>query len=139
MGLTHYFHGKKGGGWNFLRSEGRGPKTKKKMQKIPLQVFVNSPVASSMIDIIVYRYHHTICILQPVSYSIFYYKYTKIFAWIQQKLQATCCFNTRVEKKAHTSRPRGLGAQTQDLPRAGRGSPATRQGSCLDKQAFPCL
>ena len=42
------------------------------------------------------------------------------------------------EKSAHSA-PAGPGARTRDLPRARRGSPAARQGGCLDKQAFPCL
>ena len=42
------------------------------------------------------------------------------------------------EKNA-CSVPGGPGARTRDLPRAGRGSPAARQGGCLDKQAFQCL
>ena len=45
----------------------------------------------------------------------------------------------RVEKKRARSAPAGPGAWTRDLPRARRGSPAARQGGCLDKQAFPCL
>ena len=45
----------------------------------------------------------------------------------------------RVEKKSARSAPAGPGARTRDLPRARRGSPAARQGGCLDKQAFPCL
>ena len=45
----------------------------------------------------------------------------------------------RVEKKSACSAPAGPRARTQDLPRARRGSPAARQGGCLDKQAFPCL
>ena len=45
----------------------------------------------------------------------------------------------RVEKKIARSAPAGPGAWTRDLPRARRGSPAARQGGCLDKQAFPCL
>ena len=44
-----------------------------------------------------------------------------------------------VEKKSTRSVPAGPGARTRDLPRARRGSPAARQGGCLDKQAFPCL
>ena len=40
-------------------------------------------------------------------------------------------------EKKHVQRARR--AETQDLPRARRGSPAARQGGCLDKQAFPCL
>ena len=42
------------------------------------------------------------------------------------------------EKSAHSA-PAGPGPRTRDLPRARRGSPAARQGGCLDKQAFPCL
>ena len=42
------------------------------------------------------------------------------------------------EKSVHSA-PAGPGARTRDLPRARRGSPAARQGGCLDKQAFPCL
>ena len=42
-------------------------------------------------------------------------------------------------EKSARSAPAGPGAQTRDLPRARRGSPAARQGGCLDKQAFPCL
>ena len=45
----------------------------------------------------------------------------------------------RVEKKSVCSASTGPGARTRDLPRARRGSPAARQGGCLDKQAFPCL
>ena len=45
----------------------------------------------------------------------------------------------RVEEKSMRSAPAGPGAQTRDLLRARRGSPAARQGGCLDKQAFPCL
>ena len=45
----------------------------------------------------------------------------------------------RVEKKTARSVPAGPGARTRDLPRARQGSPAARQGGCLDKQAFPCL
>ena len=45
----------------------------------------------------------------------------------------------RVEKKSARSAPMGTRARTRDLPRARRGSPAARQGGCLDKQAFPCL
>ena len=46
----------------------------------------------------------------------------------------------RVEKKNALSAPAGPGARTRDLPSAARrGSPAARQGGCLDKQAFPCL
>ena len=37
------------------------------------------------------------------------------------------------------ARAPGPGARTRDLPRARRGSPAARHGSCWDKQAFPCL
>ena len=44
-----------------------------------------------------------------------------------------------VEKKTPRSAPAGARAQTGDLPRARRGSPAACQGGCLDKQAFPCL
>ena len=35
--------------------------------------------------------------------------------------------------------PAGPGARTRDLPRAGRGSGAARQGGSSDKQDFPCL
>ena len=42
------------------------------------------------------------------------------------------------EKSAHSA-PAMPGAQTRDLPCARRGSPAARQGGCLDKQAFLCL
>ena len=42
-------------------------------------------------------------------------------------------------KKISRSAPAGPGDRTRDLPRARRGSPAARQGGCLDKQAFPCL
>ena len=42
-------------------------------------------------------------------------------------------------EKSVRSAPAGPGARTRDLPRARRGSPAARQGGCLDKQAFPCL
>ena len=42
-------------------------------------------------------------------------------------------------EKKRAQRARGPGARTRDLPRARRGSPAARQGGCLDKQAFPCL
>ena len=42
------------------------------------------------------------------------------------------------EKNARSA-PAGPGARTRHLPRARRGSPAARQGGCLDKQAFPCL
>ena len=42
-------------------------------------------------------------------------------------------------EKSARSAPTGHGARTRDLPRARWGSPAARQGSCLDKQAFPCL
>ena len=45
----------------------------------------------------------------------------------------------RVEKKSARSAPAGPGVRTLDLLRARRGSPAARQGGCLDKQAFPCL
>ena len=45
----------------------------------------------------------------------------------------------RVEKKSARSVPARPGARTRDLPRARRGSPAARQGGCLDKQGFPCL
>ena len=45
----------------------------------------------------------------------------------------------RVEEKSVCSAPAGPGARTRDLPHARRGSPAARQGDCLDKQAFPCL
>ena len=45
----------------------------------------------------------------------------------------------RVEKKSARSAPAGPGTRTRDLPRARRGSPAARQGGCLDKQDFPCL
>ena len=43
------------------------------------------------------------------------------------------------EKKARAAHPLGAGAQTRDLQCARRGSPAARQGGCLDKQAFPYL
>ena len=43
------------------------------------------------------------------------------------------------EEKSARSAPTGPGAQTRDLPRARRRSPAARHGGCLDKQAFPCL
>ena len=42
-------------------------------------------------------------------------------------------------EKSARSAAAGPGARTRDLPRARRGSPAARQGGCLDKQAFPCL
>ena len=42
-------------------------------------------------------------------------------------------------EKKRAQRAAGPGARTWDLPRARRGSPAARQGGCLDKQAFPCL
>ena len=39
-------------------------------------------------------------------------------------------------EKSARSAPAEAGARTRDLPRARRGSPAARQGGCLDKQAF---
>ena len=42
-------------------------------------------------------------------------------------------------KKSTRSAPARRGAQTRDLPRATRGSPAARHGGCSDKLAFPCL
>ena len=36
-------------------------------------------------------------------------------------------------EKSARSAPAGPGARTWDLPRARRGSPAARQGGCLDK------
>ena len=42
-------------------------------------------------------------------------------------------------EKSARSAPAGPGSRTWDLPRARRGSPAARQGGCLDKQAFPYL
>ena len=42
-------------------------------------------------------------------------------------------------EKSARSAPVRPGARTRNLPRARRGSPAARQGGCLDKQAFPCL
>ena len=42
------------------------------------------------------------------------------------------------EKSTHSA-PAGPGARTRDLPCARQGSPAARQGGCLDKQAFPYL
>ena len=39
----------------------------------------------------------------------------------------------RVEKKNVRSVPTGVGAQTWDLSRARRESPAVRHGNCLDK------
>ena len=42
-------------------------------------------------------------------------------------------------EKSVCGAPVGAGAQTQDLPRARRGSPAAHQGGCLDKQVLPCL
>ena len=45
----------------------------------------------------------------------------------------------RVEKNSVCRAPTGPRARTRDLLRARRGSPAARHGSCLDKQAFPCL
>ena len=42
-------------------------------------------------------------------------------------------------KKSMCSAPAGPRARTRDLPRARRGSPAARQGGCLDKHAFLCL
>ena len=45
----------------------------------------------------------------------------------------------RVGKKSARSAPDGPVARTRDLPCARRGSPAARQGDCLDMQAFACL
>ena len=45
----------------------------------------------------------------------------------------------KVERKKRAQRACGGRGSNGDLPRARRGSPAARQGGCLDKQAFPCL